>query len=202
MLKNRKTLYSFVLGASAMLLLFFVFKKYLNFSNKNEKSDYYILTNQITKMNKMVVLEQDFSMMQKTKASYEILGSKIADNEIVTFTKTNAQVSYDLNKMKLDVDSANKRLIIKELPQPEIRISPNVEIQSLDDSFFNRINEGQIKKVTQNAKDTAIKNIDQNRLKVESKKQLKENLNQIFVLAKALNYQIVDDTNSLDLSQL
>lgn len=185
-----------------MLLLFFVLKKIPKFSDKKEQTDYYLITNQISKMNKMVVLEQDFTSLQKNKVSYELLGNKVSENEIVTFTKTNAQVSYDLIKMKLEVDSVNKKLIIKSLPQADIRITPNVEIKSLDDSFFNRIDEEQIKKVTKTSKENALKNVNQDMLKEEGKKQLKENLMQIFVLAKALNYKIEDQTGTIDITKL
>jgi hypothetical protein len=153
-------------------------------------------------MNKMVVLEQNTSSMQKTKMGYEFFGKEVSSNSIITYTKTNAQVSYDLNKMKMEVDSVNKKLIIRELPEPEIRITPSVEIQSLDDSFFNRISEKDIKNVTQKAKTTAINSIDQNRLKGEGKQQLMENLNTIFVLAKALNYTIEDQTGKLGVLKL
>lgn len=180
-----------------MLLLFLGLKSCLNPGGRTEKSDYYILTNQISKMNKMVVLEQDISSMQKTKMSYELFGNEVTSNNIITYTKTNAQVSYDLNKMKIEVDSVNKKLIITELPNADIRITPSVEIQSLDDSFFNRISEKDIKKVTQKAKETAIKSVDQNQLRNEGRKQLMENLNNIFVLAKALNYTIEDRTGQL-----
>ncbi|WP_449398164.1 DUF4230 domain-containing protein [Chryseobacterium wanjuense] len=167
------------------------------FWKKTEQSDYYILTNQISKMNKMVVIEQNTSSMQKTKMGYEFLGKEISSNSIITYTKTNAQVSYDLNKMKLEVDSINKKLIIKELPDADIRITPSVEIQSLDDSFINRISEKDIKNVTQKAKETAIKSVNQNQLRTEGRKQLMENLDNIFVLAKALNYTIEDQTGKL-----
>lgn len=129
--------------------------------------------------------------------SYELFGSEMTSNNIITYTKTNAQVSYDLNKMKIEVDSINKKLIITELPDANIRITPSVEIQSMDDSFFNRISERDIKNVTQKAKETAIKSIDQNKLRSEGRKQLMENLNNIFVLAKALNYTIEDQTGKL-----
>lgn len=180
-----------------MVILFFSFKSCLNPSKKTEKSDYYLLTNQISKMNKMVVMEQNTSAIQKTKMGYEFLGKEVSSNSIITFTKTNAQVSYDLNKMKIEVDSVNRKLKITELPDADIRITPSVEIQSVDDSFFNRISEKDIKNVTQKAKDTAIRSIDQNRLRTEGRKQLMENLNNIFVLAKALNYSIEDQTGKL-----
>ena len=180
-----------------MTILFFSFKSCFNPTEKTEKSDYYILTNQISKMNKMVVLEQNSSAMQKTKMGYEVFGKEVTSNSIITYTKTTAQVSYDLNKMKLEVDSINKKLIIKELPDADIRITPSVEIQSMDDSFINRISEKDIKNVTQKAKETAMKSVNQNQLRTEGRQQLMENLNNIFVLAKALDYKIEDQTGKL-----
>jgi hypothetical protein len=196
-LKNLRIIMPFFAGIVLMLLLFWGLKSCLNPTKKTEKSDYYILTNQISKMNKMVVLEQNSSAMQKTKMGYEVFGKEVSSNSIITYTKTTAQVSYDLNKMKMEVDSINKKLIITELPEADIRITPSVEIQSLDDSFFNRISEKDIKNVTQKAKQTAMNSVDQNKLRTEGHKQLMENLNNIFVLAKALNYKIEDQTGKI-----
>ncbi|MCE3074432.1 DUF4230 domain-containing protein [Chryseobacterium gwangjuense] len=196
-MKNIRFIIPFLAGALLMVVLFFGLKSCLHLGGKTEQSDYYILTNQISKMNKMVVIEQNFSTMQKTKMGYEFFGKEVSSNSIITYTKTNAQVSYDLNKMKIKVDSINKKLIITDLPEANIRITPSVEIQSLDDSFFNRISEKDIKNVTQKAKETAMKSVDQNKLRTEGHKQLMENLNNIFVLAKALNYSIEDQTGKL-----
>ncbi|MBB5333098.1 hypothetical protein HNP69_001219 [Chryseobacterium koreense] len=196
---------AFLLGAAAMLLLFFFWKK---ISSKNEdqvQTDAYIIMNQIRKMNKMVVLEQDFSNMQKTKITSQLLGSPhlpVSEKNIITFTKTTAQVSYDLDKMKIEVDSINKKLIIREIPKPEIKIIPSVEISSMDDSFLNRFDEQDLKRITQSAKDQAYKSVNQAKLKIDAKKQLMENLDQIMVLAKALNYKIEDKTGVLDSLEL
>lgn len=192
----------FIAGVVLMLLLFLMFRRCSKVTEEKFNNDYFVLTNQITKMNKMVVMEQDFSTLQKTTVKHEILGNEVSENEIVTFTKTNAQVSYDLNKMKLEVDSVNRKLLIRELPDPQIKITSSPEIQSVNDSFFNRIDEAQIRKVTEAAKSNALSKVDQKRLRGEGRKQLMQNLNNIFVLAKALNYEIVDETRTLDLSDL
>lgn len=197
MLKNSKVIVAFIAGIALMLLIYFSFKPYLNPVQKTEKSDYYLLMNQISKMNKMVVVEQDLSAMQKTKLAYEVFGKEVTSSNIITYTKTNAQVSYDLNKMKIEVDSIGKKLIITDLPNADIRITPSVEIQSLDDSFVNRITEKDIKNVTEKAKATAIQSIDQNKLRDEGREQLLQNLNSIFVLAKALNYSIEDKSGKI-----
>ena len=182
-----------------MLLAFLMWNSLTKKKQDQVQNDYYIITNQIRKMNKMVVMEQDFSSMQKTKITSELFGGMLPsmEKELITFTKTNAQVSYDLNKMKIDVDSTNKKLIIRELPTAEIRIIPSVEIQSMDDSFLDRFDQKDLQKITKSAKDNAYKTVNQERLRSEGRKQLLENLDHIFVLAKALNYTIEDQTGKL-----
>ena len=197
-----KQIIGFSLGVIITLLTIYFFK---NFGKDEANTDYYILTNQISKMNKMVVLEQDFSSMQKTKITSKLLGLDVlpsSQKELVIFTKAKAQVSYDLHKMKLEVDSANKKLIIKELPNADIKIFTDAEISSLDDSFFDRFTQEDFKRITTNAKKNAEKTVDQTKLRNEGRKQLLQNLNDIFVLAKALKYEVVDDSNTFDLSKL
>lgn len=203
-MKNTKAVLGFVSGIVVMAVLFFTFRSCFNtkITDKTENTDYYILTNQISKLNKMVVLEQDLSAMQKTKIAYNLLGSEVSSTHIITFTKTNAQVSYDLNKMKIDVDSIDKKIIIRELPEPLIRITPSVEIQAMDDSFLNRISEKDIKNATLKAKNAGIQSVNQEKLKSEAKQQLLANLNSIFVLAKALKYDIEDKTGTLGFLKL
>lgn len=202
-MKTNSKILPFILGGALVLFIVLLWNALTKKPEDKVQNDFYIITNQIRKMNKMVVMEQDFSSMQKTKITSELFGGMLPDieKELVTFTKTNAQVSYDLNKMKLEVDSVNKKLIIKELPNAEIRIIPSVEIQSMDDSFIDRFNEKDLQKITKSAKDNAYKTVNQNRLRDEGRKQLLENLDNIFVLAKALNYTIEDQTGLIDTSK-
>lgn len=194
----------FALGAATMLFAFLLWNTLTKKTEDKVQNDFYIITNQIRKMNKMVVMEQDFSSMQKTTVTSKLFGGMLPDmqKQLITFTQTNAQVSYDLNKMKLDVDSVNKKLIIKELPAAEIKIRPSVEIQSMDDSFLDRFDQKDLQKVTKSAKDNAYKTVNQQRLRNDGRKQLLENLDQLFVLARALNYEIEDQTGQIDTTKL
>lgn len=203
-MKNYSKILPFIIGAAAMLLMVLIYNSLSKKTEDKVQNDYYIITNQIRKMNKMVVMEQDFSSMQKTKVTSQLLGGMLPniEKELITFTKTNAQVSYDLNKMKLEVDSVNRKVIIRELPAADIRIIPSVEIQSMDDSFLDRFNEKDLQKLTKSAKDNAYKTVNQQRLRAEGRKQLLENLDQLFVLARALNYEIEDQTGQIDTTKL
>lgn len=197
-------LLSFIFG---IILTVFAFLSWRSCHKKDDAAminqDYYLITNQIQKMNKMVVLEQDFSSFQTHKsAAARVAGFDILPKEMVLYTTAKAQVSYDLKKMKIDVDTINKKVIIEELPQPEIKIFPDVKIHFMDDYAINRFTQNDINGIMESAKKNMAKSVNQNQLTQESKKQLKENLNDIFVLAKALHYTIEDKTNTFSTGEL
>jgi len=197
-------LLSFIFG---IILTVFLFLSWRSCNKKEDAAlinqDYYLITNQIQKMNKMVVLEQDFSSFQTHKSSAaSIAGYDILPREMVLYTTAKAQVTYDLKKMKIDVDTVNKRLILQEIPQPEIKIFPDVKIHFMDDYAINRFTQKDINGVMESAKKNMAKSVIQANLKKQSEKQLKDNLNDIFVLAKALHYSIVDKTNTFPATEL
>ena len=195
---------SFIFG---IILTVFLFLSWRSCNKKEDAAlinqDYYLITNQIQKMNKMVVLEQDFSSFQTNKSSAaSIAGFDILPREMVLYTTAKAQVSYDLKQMKIDVDTVNKKVILQELPQPEIKIFPDVKIHFMDDYAINRFTQKDINGVMESAKKNMAKSVNQNNLKKQSQKQLKDNLNDIFVLAKALHYSIEDKTNTFPATEL
>ena len=195
---------SFIFG---IILTIFLFLSWRSCNKKEDagliNQDYYLITNQIQKMNKMVVLEQDFSSFQTHKSSAaSVAGFDILPREMVLYTTAKAQVSYDLKQMKIDVDTVNKKVIINELPQPEIKIFPDVKIHFMDDYAINRFTQKDINGVMESAKKNMAKSVNQNNLKKQSQKQLKDNLSDIFVLAKALHYSIEDKTNTFPSNEL
>ena len=196
---NLRNIFIFLFGAFFSFLLAYF---YINF-NKEESQvinkDYYILNNQIDKLNKMIVLEQNFSSFQTHKSSAFRLGNiDVFPKEMVLYSTAKAQVSYDLKKMKIEVDSIQKKLIVKELPSPEVKIFPEVKIHFMDDYAVNRFSKTDLNNILELAKRNMRKNINQEKLKFDAKKQLLSNLDEIFVLARFLDYKIEDETQQLN----
>ena len=197
---NLRNIFIFLFGAFFSFLLAYF---YINFNKKEEteaiNKDYYILNNQINKVNKMIVLEQNFSSFQTHKSSAFRLGSiDVFPKEMVLYSTAKAQVSYDLKKMKIEVDSIQKKLIIKELPSPEVKIFPEVKIHFMDDYAVNRFSKTDLNNILESAKRNMRKNINQEKLKSDAKKQLLSNLDELFVLARFLDYKIEDETQQLN----
>ena len=197
---NLRNIFIFLFGAFFSFLLAYF---YINFNKKEEteaiNKDYYILNNQINKVNKMIVLEQNFSSFQTHKSSAFRLGNiDVFPKEMVLYSTAKAQVSYDLKKMKIEVDSIQKKLIVKELPSPEVKIFPEVKIHFMDDYAVNRFSKTDLNNILELAKRNMRKNINQEKLKFDAKKQLLSNLDEIFVLARFLDYKIEDETPQLN----
>ena len=196
---NFKNIFIFLFGAFFSFLLAYF---YINFNKEESQAinkDYYILNNQINKVNKMIVLEQNFSSFQTHKSSVFRLGNiEVFPREMVLYSTAKAQVSYDLKKMKIEVDSIQKKLIIKELPSPEVKIFPEVKIHFMDDYAVNRFSKSDLNNILESAKKNMRKSINQERLKSDAKKQLLSNLDELFVLARFLNYKIQDETQQLN----
>ena len=191
---NLRNIFIFLFGAFFSFLLAYF---YINFNKKEEteaiNKDYYILNNQINKVNKMIVLEQNFSSFQTHKSSAFRLGNiDVFPKEMVLYSTAKAQVSYDLKKMKIEVDSIQKKLIVKELPSPEVKIFPEVKIHFMDDYAVNRFSKTDLNNILESAKRNMRKNINQEKLKSDAKKQLLSNLDELFVLARFLDYKIED----------
>lgn len=197
---NLRNIFIFLFGAFFSFLLAYF---YINFNKKEEieaiNKDYYILNNQINKVNKMIVLEQNFSSFQTHKSSAFRLGNiDVFPKEMVLYSTAKAQVSYDLKKMKIEVDSIQKKLIVKELPSPEVKIFPEVKIHFMDDYAVNRFSKTDLNNILESAKRNMRKNINQEKLKSDAKKQLLSNLDELFVLARFLDYKIEDETQQLN----
>ncbi|MDE5489719.1 DUF4230 domain-containing protein [Elizabethkingia meningoseptica] len=187
-----------LVGVLCTLLVVFVWRGCTEKKADVINQDYYLITNQIEKMNKMVVLEQNFSSFQTHKSSaFQFGGYDILPKEMVLYTTAKAQVSYDLKQMKIDVDTVNKKLVITELPRAEIKIYPDVKIHFMDDYAINRFDQKSINGILESAKQNMAKSIDQKKLEQQGHEQLVHNLNDIFVLAKALHYTVEDKTGEL-----
>ncbi|MGZ5284228.1 MAG: hypothetical protein ACXWB4_01110 [Kaistella sp.] len=91
-MKTNSKILPFILGAALVLFIVLIWNALTKKTEDKVQNDFYIITNQIRKMNKMVVMEQDFSSMQKTKITSELLGGMLPniEKELITFTKTNA----------------------------------------------------------------------------------------------------------------
>lgn len=194
MFKNWKKI-SFVLSIIIVILGLYLIINVRSDSNDNIVADARIINHEIERLNKMIVIEQNYSAF-RTK-DFNKFNSKYLDflnKNIVLYITAKAQVVYDMKKMKVEVDSINKKIHILSIPEPLVEVFPNVEIYSMEDGMFNRFSKSDLNLVMEEGKRDIYKEVEKSNIKSLAKKQLISNLQDLYSMAKLYRWQIQDDT--------
>lgn len=166
--------------------------------NKEQKSeDSRVIAYQITKMNKMIVAEQSLSEIYNhtSKKSLPGLGSIYsADKKVTLLVNAKVQATYDLAKMDIQLDSVNKKILIKSIPPVDLKVFPDVDFFDMDQSVFNKFEKDELNGIKKRAVAEVEKKIDRDKLKKEAHQQLIQNLSDIYQIASIYGWLVEDNT--------
>ena len=99
-------------------------------------------------------------------------------------------VGYDLEKITIDVDSTNKVLYIRNLPNPEIiSIEHDIKYRSLDESFFNSFTPNDFTQLNKSAKAVLKQKAIEEKLFERAEEQGSEVLNVIQFMASGFGWE-------------
>jgi len=178
---------------AGMFIVFFVSKC----SEKKERTieSTRIINHEIQRLNKMIVIEQNYSAFRTKKyADFNTRYLDFLNKNIVLYITAKAQVSYDMRQMKIEVDSADKKIHIISLPEPELSVYPNVEIYSMEEGLFNNFSKAELNQVMNEGKADIQEEVEKSNIKAMAHNQLIANLKDLYVVAKLYRWQIIDDT--------
>ncbi len=176
------------------LLTYFIMKQFQTRSSTNES---HVIAYEIQKLNKMIVAEQMFSDVYSHKNSVYVPGLKdyfSFDKKVLFLVNAKVQATYDLKKLEIKVDEENKTIFIQKVPELELEVFPDVSIYDMDQSRFNTFQKDELNEIKKRAVEHIEKTIDRKKLEEEAHKQLIENLGDLYQLAKAYDWEIVDKT--------
>jgi len=148
----------------------------------------------IKQMNKMVVTEADFDEVYSYNDSDKYLFDLLEfDKNVILLVKAKAQISYDLSKMKVELDTVNKIIKIKELPEEQVEIFPSIRYYDLQQSTWNQFTKDELNEVNRKAIEQIKEHINLSELRLKAKKQLLQNLQNLYILSKIYGWKIEDN---------
>ena len=105
----------------------------------------------------------------------------------------NADVSiaYDLSQINYDVDEENKVLTITQIPEPEIKISPDFEYYDVTADYLNPFNAGDYNAIKRNVNASLMKKIEASSLRSNAENRLVSELSRILVLTNTMDWTLV-----------
>lgn len=174
----------------AALVLFFGYKY---FSSKGDTSvveyDTALIQQQIKNVGKLVVTEGHFAEVITYKDSKKYLGDIISfEKKAIVVINADVTVSFDLSKMKYDIDSINKVITVVEIPKEEIKIAPDFKYYNTESSTFNEFTGEDYNKINKIARANLSKKIQASTLKTNAKNRLLSELNSLFIVTKNLGW--------------
>lgn len=177
-----------------VLLTYFLMKQFQKESSVNES---HVIAYEIQKLNKLIVAEQAFSDVYSHKNSRYIPGLAnyfSFDKKVLLLVNAKVQATYDLNQLKVEIDSVDKIIRIQEVPPLEIAVYPDVKFYDLEQSTFNTFQKDELNAIQKRAVKHIGKTIDRPKLQKQAHVQLIENLGQIYQIAHLYHWKVEDHT--------
>ena len=181
-----------------VLLTYFLMKQFQKESSVNES---HVIAYEIQKLNKLIVAEQAFSDVYSHKNSRYIPGLAnyfSFDKKVLLLVNAKVQATYDLNQLKVEIDSVDKIIRIQEVPPLEIAVYPDVKFYDLEQSTFNTFQKDELNAIQKRAVQHIEKTIDRPKLQKQAHVQLIENLGQIYQIAHLYSWKVEDHTPFAD----
>jgi hypothetical protein len=174
------------------LVLFFGYQ-YFTSNNENNTVEYdtALIQEQIKNVGKLVVTEGHFSEVMTYKDQKKYLGDLISfDKKALVVINADVTVSFDLSKVNYDVDAKNKIVTITNIPDEELKISPDIKYYNVDQSTFNEFTGDDYNKINKIAKANLAKKIEKSTLKSNAKNRLVSELSKILIVTNSMGWKL------------
>lgn len=96
--------------------------------------------------------------------------------------------------MEVELDSVNKKILIKSIPEVDLKVFPDVDFYDMDQSVFNKFEKSELNEIKKRGIAKMEEKIDRNKLKTEAHQQLIQNLSDIYQIAKIYGWEVEDKT--------
>lgn len=143
-----------LLGTGAGFGVATLFGKLSTSRQKEIRTESTVLLERIEKVFKVVLAEGHFSEIHDhTDRKDLFMGLKAGSKKALIVTKAKVMVGYDFQKVHMRWEEGSRRMIIDEMPEPEIlSIDSDYSIYDMDQGLFNRFNKDEYTKLLSDAK--------------------------------------------------
>ena len=157
----------FLLGmatAAVVLLVVYFFKEKKEEEARLE-ADSALIQTQIANVSKLVVTEGHFTeVLSYVDTQKYFMDWFSFDKRILTIVNADVTVSYDLHKIAFEVDEAQRKVIIKSLPEAEVKIYPKMKYYDISQSQINPFKAEDVPKIEKKIAASNLKSNAQDRL--------------------------------------
>ena len=183
----------FLLGmatAAVVLLVVYFFKEKKEEEARLE-ADSALIQTQIANVSKLVVTEGHFTeVLSYVDTQKYFMDLFSFDKRILTIVNADVTVSYDLHKIAFEVDEAQRKVIIKSLPEAEVKIYPKMKYYDISQSQINPFKAEDVPKIEKKVNEVLEKKIAASNLKSNAQDRLFSELSTLIFATRAVGWTL------------
>jgi hypothetical protein len=176
------------------IIVFFVAKNWWDAENDREKliMETAMIQKQVTNTSKLVVTEvkyaKVFTYEDTKKYGFDIFDVK---KRALIIAEPDVQISYDLKQLQYELDAENRTIYINYIPEPELRIDPNISFYSIDDYPLNKFEAQDYNKAKNKIKAQLRADILKDPVMKNAQNRLLSELSNIYILSNSMGWKLV-----------
>ena len=189
-----------LIGAGVIIAVVLLFK-FCDFKKDESNIEYNtnLIQQQILNVGKLVVTEGHFSEVLTYKDQDKYLMDMISfEKKALIIVNADVTVSYDLHEVKYDIDEKNKTITITNIPEEEIKISPDIKFYDIQQSRMNPFSGDDYNKVNKTVRANLEKKIAKSTLKSNAKNRLVSELSKMLILTNSMGWTLKFEGNVIE----
>lgn len=149
-----------------------------------------LIEKQLKNVGKLIVTEGTYAQVFTYKDTDKLLGFIDANKKALIVVNAEATISYDLSKIQTVVDETTKTVTLKNIPEPELKINPNIEYYDVTQDYFNQFEAKDYNKIKQRVEKLLREKIEASELQTNAQNRLISELQKIYILTNSMGWTL------------
>ena len=183
----------FLLGVAVAVAILLLIKYFSDKKESQERleADTALIQTQIANVSKLVVTEGHFAeVLSYTDTQKYFMDLLSFDKKILTVVNADVTVAYDLHKIDYEVNEEQKKVIIKSLPEAEVKIYPTMKYYDVSQSQVNPFTPADVEKIQKKVKAELQRKVDASTLKSNAQNRLLTKLSNLIFDTRAVGWTL------------
>ncbi|WGK65441.1 DUF4230 domain-containing protein [Croceiramulus getboli] len=151
-----------------------------------------LIQQQIKNVGKLIVTEGHFAEVFTYKDSKTKLGLDFlrADKQALIVVNARVDIAYDLNQLQTEIDEEAKTVTITYLPEPEIKISPDIEYYDIQQDYLNQFSAEDYNTIKAQVNQLVNDRIALSNLKENARDRILAELQKLYIVTQSMGWSL------------
>ena len=183
----------FLLGVAVAVVALLLIKYFTDKKEDKERleADTALIQTQIANVSKLVVTEGHFAeVLSYTDTQKYFMDLLSFDKKILTVVNADVTVAYDLHKISYEVNEEQKKVIIKSLPEAEVKIYPTMKYYDVSQSQVNPFTPTDVEKIQKKVKAELERKVNASTLRSNAENRLLTELSNLIFATRVVGWTL------------